>query len=162
MVKNTTSCHAHSSRSFTLLVWKEDISFHFLFFYLFRAAPETYGYSQARGWTEAVAAGLCHSHAKSDPDPSHVYDLCHSNTRSLPHWVRPGIKPASSWILVGFIIAEPQWELQDILKTFKDGNQIIRAQCKLLNPFMGCSDLRLVAIKCPRRSYLHPCLKCRS
>ena len=31
----------------------------------------------------------------------------HSNTGSLTHRVRPGIQPVSSWILVGFITAEP-------------------------------------------------------
>ena len=35
----------------------------------------------------------------------------HSTTGSLPHWVRPEIEPASSWILVGFITAEPCREL---------------------------------------------------
>ena len=30
-----------------------------------------------------------------------TYITAHSNTRSLTHWARPGIKPASSWILVG-------------------------------------------------------------
>ena len=31
----------------------------------------------------------------------------------------PGIKPKSSWILVGFVTSEPQWELQqlDILRS---------------------------------------------
>ena len=50
------------------------------------------------GWIRAVAvaAGLHHSH---------------SNARSLTHWVRPGIEPASLWILVGFVSSEPQWEL---------------------------------------------------
>ena len=38
-------------------------------------------------------------------DLSHVCDLQHSsgNTRPLTHWAKPGIKPASSWILVGFV-----------------------------------------------------------
>ena len=40
-----------------------------------------------------------------------TYTTAHGNTRSITHWVRPGIEPASSWILVGFISAEPQWEL---------------------------------------------------
>ena len=35
----------------------------------------------------------------------------HGNTGSLCHWARPGIKPISSGILVGFITTEPQWEL---------------------------------------------------
>ena len=46
-------------------------------------------------------------------DPSCVcrlYTTAHSNTRSLTHWARPGIKPTSSWILVDFFYAMPQWE----------------------------------------------------
>ena len=34
---------------------------------------------------------------------SAVYTTTHGNTRSLTHWARPGIEPASSWILVGFV-----------------------------------------------------------
>ena len=30
---------------------------------------------------------------------------------SLTHWVRPGMEPASSWILVRFVTTEPQQEL---------------------------------------------------
>ena len=37
-----------------------------------------------------------------------------SNAGSLTHWVRPGIKPASSWILVGFITTETRWELPSL------------------------------------------------
>ena len=40
-----------------------------------------------------------------------TYTTPHSNAGSLTHRARPGIKPASSWILVGFLTAEPQWEL---------------------------------------------------
>ena len=32
-----------------------------------------------------------------------TFTSAHSNTGPLTHWVRPGIKPACSWILVGFI-----------------------------------------------------------
>ena len=35
----------------------------------------------------------------------------HGNTGALIHRARPGIEPASSWILVGFISAVPQQEL---------------------------------------------------
>ena len=56
------------------------------FVFLFRAAPRANRSSQARDWIGAAAAGLSHSH-----------------TRSLTHWVRPGIKPKSSWILVWFL-----------------------------------------------------------
>jgi len=40
-----------------------------------------------------------------------TYTTAHGNARSLTLWARPGIEPASSWILVGFISTEPQWEL---------------------------------------------------
>ena len=39
----------------------------------------------------------------------------HGNARSLTHWVRPGIEPTSSWILVRFVSAEPQWEFSGII-----------------------------------------------
>ena len=64
------------------------LSFLFFFFFLFRASPEAYGSSHARGWIRATAANLHHSH---------------SNVGSLTHWTRPGIEPASSWILVRFV-----------------------------------------------------------
>ena len=38
------------------------------------------------------------------PTMSATCTTAHDNTRSLTHWVRPGIKPASSQILVGFVI----------------------------------------------------------
>ena len=40
-----------------------------------------------------------------------TYTTAHSNTGSLTHQVRPGIEPASSWLLVGFVTTEPQQEL---------------------------------------------------
>ena len=49
--------------------------------------------------------------AMPEPSQSATYTTSHGNTRSLTHWVRPGIKPAFSGILVGFISAEPQKEL---------------------------------------------------
>ena len=64
-----------------------NIFFFFLSFCLFRAIPSPYGGSQARSCIGAIAASLHHSH---------------SNARSLIHWSRPGIKPASSWMLVTF------------------------------------------------------------
>ena len=49
------------------------------------------------------------------------YNTAHSNARSLTHWERPGVEPTSSWILVGFVTTQPQWELQ-ILHCFGLGN----------------------------------------
>ena len=48
-------------------------------------------------------------------DPSCICDLNHSPQQFLilNSLRRPGIKPVSSWILVGFISLEPQWELQE-------------------------------------------------
>ena len=53
----------------------------------------------------------------SQPQPCQIwaasmtYSIAHGNTKSLTHWARPGIEPASSWILVSFVSAEPRWEL---------------------------------------------------
>ena len=42
--------------------------------------------------------------AYTTPDPSLICDTtAHGNARSLSHWVRPGIEPESSWILVRFV-----------------------------------------------------------
>ena len=74
--------------------------FVFVFVLLFRATPAAYGGSQARGQNGVTAASLYHSH---------------SNTRSPTHWARPGIELESSWILVAFIFAVPQWELPPLV-----------------------------------------------
>ena len=39
---------------------------------------------------------------------SSTYTIAQGNTGSLTHWVRPGMEPASSWLLVSFVSAEPQ------------------------------------------------------
>ena len=46
-------------------------------------------------------------------DPSRNCKLHHSwwQRRLLYPWARPRIEPTSSWILVGFVNAEPWWEL---------------------------------------------------
>ena len=44
---------------------------------------------------------------------SATHTTAFTNTGSLTGWVGPGIEPVSSWILVGFISAEPQWKLQE-------------------------------------------------
>ena len=41
----------------------------FVYFCLFRAAPEVYGGSLARGPIGATAAGLHHSHSNARPEP---------------------------------------------------------------------------------------------
>ena len=39
-----------------------------------------------------------------------TYSAACDNTRSLTHWVGSGMEPESSWTLVRFVTAEPQWE----------------------------------------------------
>ena len=46
----------------------------FLFFFLFRAVPVTYGNSQSRGQIRAAAAGLQHSHSNVGSEP-HLWPI---------------------------------------------------------------------------------------
>ena len=82
----------YGEKILTMKIW----SLLLLLLLLFRAAPSTYGDSQAGGQIGAVAAGLHHSH---------------SNMGSLTHWARPRIKPATSWLLVRFSSAAPRRQL---------------------------------------------------
>ena len=66
------------------------------------ATPVAYGGSQAGAWIRAVAAGLRHSHS-NEGSISAAYTTANSNAGSLTHGTRPGIEPASLWILVGFV-----------------------------------------------------------
>jgi len=57
---------------------------------------------------------LCQTTPEPHPHLQHTsvtYTTAQINTGPLTHWVKPGIEPASSWILVGFIPDEPQWAL---------------------------------------------------
>ena len=82
----------------------------FLSVCFFRAAPEAYGGSQARGPTGAGATPQPHQIRAT----SVTYTTTHGNTRSLTHRVKSGIEPASSWMLVRFVSAEPWQELLHI------------------------------------------------
>ena len=98
----STCCICSQEKGFFAYIMSFDLPFFlflFLFFFcLFRAAPMAYEGSQARGRIKAIAASHSHSHS-------------HSNAGSLTHWARPGIKPATSWFLVGFISTAPWREL---------------------------------------------------
>ena len=83
----------------------------FFFFCLFRATSVVYGGSQARGWIGAALAGLHYSHSNARSELCLTYTTAHSNAGSLTHWARPGIEPASSWVLVRFITTVLPWEL---------------------------------------------------
>ena len=88
--------------------------FLFLFWpfclFFFRAAPSAYGGTQARGRIGAAAASLQPQQYQIRATSS-TYTTVHGNARSWTHWVRPGIKPATSWLLVRIISAAPWWEL---------------------------------------------------
>ena len=68
-----------------------------------------------RGW---IGATSC----QPTPQPqqcgigatSVTYTTAHDNTGSSTHWLRPGIKPASSWMLVRFVSTAPQQEVQQV------------------------------------------------
>ena len=92
------------------------------FFCLFMAAPMAYGISQATGRIGAIVPRLkgsnrsCSRRPTPQPQPCQIraasvtHSTAHSNAGSLTHCMRPGIEPKASWILVGFLTAEPQWE----------------------------------------------------
>ena len=81
-----------------------------LFSFLFKVAPVVYGSSQARGWIGAAAAVLSHSHSNAKSEP-HLWPMLNlQQCQTLTHWARPGMEPASSWVLVRFIYIDPQWE----------------------------------------------------
>ena len=68
----------------------------FFFSFLFRVAPVAYGSFLARGWIEAAAVGLCHSHSNTRFWVASVtYTASCSSARFLTHLARPGIKPIS-------------------------------------------------------------------
>ena len=80
------------------------LSFFFFFFSFFWATPIARGNSRAKGWIGAPQP--CQIWAASV-----THTTAYSHARSLTHWVRPGIKHASTWILVRFFSTEPQWDL---------------------------------------------------
>ena len=80
-----------------------------IFFLSFRATPAVYRNSQARGLIRVTAAGLGQRQIQAS---SATYTTAHGNARSLTHWARSGIEPATSWFLVRFISAAPHQELQ--------------------------------------------------
>ena len=85
----------------------------FLLSCLFMATPAAYRGSQARGLIGAIATGLRHSHSNAVVRAaSATYTTAHGNVGSLTHGAKPGVKPASSWILVRFVSAVPGQECQ--------------------------------------------------
>ena len=57
-----------------------------------------------------VATGL-HQQQRQIQATYVTYTTAHGNAGSLTHQARPGIEPATSWFIVRFISAAPQWKL---------------------------------------------------
>ena len=96
VVNQVTVYHSLWSQFLSCLILTLSLFFFFFFFFFCFLGPHLRSCSWARGRIGAPPTSLHHSHRSA---------------RSLIHWVRPGSEPASSWIPVGFITAEPQWEL---------------------------------------------------
>ena len=92
--------------------------FLFLIFVLFCfLGPYLWRMKVPRVGVELELQLLAYAIAIAMPDMSCVCGLHHSaqQLQILNHWGRPGIEPTSSWILVRFVTAEPQWELPHTL-----------------------------------------------
>ena len=83
---------------------------------LFKAAPATYGGSQAKGRIGAVAASRSHSIAGSEPHLRPTPQLIPMPGPYLTHLVRSGIKPTSLMHTSQVLTTEPQQEL--LLESF--------------------------------------------
>ena len=76
-----------------------------------------------------------------------TYTTAHDNARSPTHCIRPGIEPASSWILVRFVSTAPQWELPQcwVLNLLShDGNSISPRIFKTLLVIVNTPETLLV------------------
>ena len=89
-------------------------SAHFFFFFIFRAALVAYGSYQMRFNGSCSCQPTPHQCQVPALSATHT---AHSNIGSLTHWVRPWIEFTSSLILVGFVTAEPWWELLNALSS---------------------------------------------
>ena len=89
-------------------------SFLFIYFCLFRAAS---------GHMEVTRLGVelelqlpASARGTATPDLSCICNLHHSSRQHrILNWARPGIEPATSWLLVGFVSAAPRWEFSRII-----------------------------------------------
>ena len=84
------------------------ISFFFSFL-----GPHQWDMEVPRLGFESELQLLAYNTATETWDLRRIFNLhtAHSKAGSPTPWVRPGIKPTSSWIPVGFVSAAPQWEL---------------------------------------------------
>ena len=92
-----------STFSMLLILVKLQFSF-FLFFFFF------FWFLGPHSWhTEVPRLGV-HSGVRLP-----AYTTAHGKAGSLTQWVRPGVKPATSWLLVRFVSTVPRWEVWSFL-----------------------------------------------
>ena len=110
--ENGGDIHPHSGHTYNQSYLTHILDTIFLFLpFFFRAVLAAYRSSQARSQIRAAAA-------RSAPRPQHAGSTPHLQPihSSWQCWIlnplRPEIKTASSWILVGFVTPEPKRELQ--------------------------------------------------
>ena len=105
--------HIHNCHLKCLCNYLINLIYHTIcfWFFPFGATPASHESSQVRGPIPRLGVELelplqAYTTAMATPDPSFICDLhCslrqHQILNPLSHKVRPGIKPASSWVLVG-------------------------------------------------------------
>ena len=94
-------------------------------FCLFRAVPVAHGGSQPTGPIRAAATGHSHSNARSAPQLTYI--MAQGKARSLIHWTRPRIEPATSWFLVGLFPLHHDGNSFKLL--FKPGRHSLNSVC---------------------------------
>ena len=67
-----------------------------------------------------------------------TYTTAHSNTGSITHRSRPEMEPASSWMLVRFVSAEPRWELPEFFFFFFFKQRIPTVSVRRWNLWIWC------------------------
>ena len=86
----------------------------FFFFFVF--------FGCTRGLWKFLGSGWNPGHGSKPPPPPEQHriqatsvanTIAHGNAGSLTHGASLGLKPSFSWILVGFVSAEPQWNFND-------------------------------------------------
>ena len=110
----------------------------FFFLFPFRATPRHV--EVARLGAESELQLPTYATATAIPNSSHICDLHHSLQQcQILNPLRPGLKPASSWMLVWFTTTEPQWELP-AFSPLKEKNNLsftyILSTWKLLTPIL--------------------------
>ena len=73
-----------------------------------------------------------------------IYTTAHSNTGSLTYWLRPTIKPASSWMLVRFV---NHWATTGTPRnSILNGDHILKNSALEINPWLLSTEVPRTAL----------------